>query len=221
MFSLITEETESAFIKFLNLLEFNYQFYPKYMTIDFAKAEENAILEVYKNNNIKIIFCFFHLIKNWRKKLNNLGLRNKNYIKTSKTLIFNLKLLAFIKISSIDEFYNDIKNSDLFKNDKYKAFFNYLDKYWMKKNLYKKWNYYDFCSLNDNNKDNDEYDRVIFLTNNACETLHSYIKQMISNNNKVNIYVFNNILCNLISKNNFDSDNKRKKNNINKKYDLN
>ena len=62
-----------------------------------------------------------------------------------------------------------------------------------------------------NNKDNDEYDRVIFLTNNACETLHSYIKQMISNNNKVNIYVFNNILCNLISKNNFDSDNKRKK----------
>ena len=52
MFSLITEETESAFIKFLNLLEFNYQFYPKYMTIDFAKAEENAILEVYKNNDI-------------------------------------------------------------------------------------------------------------------------------------------------------------------------
>ena len=40
---------------------------------------------------------------------------------------------------------------------------------------------------------------------------------MVSNNNNVNVYVFNNILCNLISKNNFDSNSKRKVN----KYKLN
>ena len=41
---------------------------------------------------------------------------------------------------------------------------------------------------------------------------------MISNNASVNVYVFNNIICNLISKNNFDTNNKRKANNINKKF---
>ena len=44
---------------------------------------------------------------------------------------------------------------------------------------------------------------------------------MIPHNTTVNVRVFNNIICNLISKNNFDSNNKRKSNNINKKYCLN
>ena len=65
--------------------------------------------------------------------------------------------------------------------------------------------------------DKNDFDRVILLTNNACETLHSYIRQMISHNTTVNVRVFNNIICNLISKNNFDSNNKRKTYNINKK----
>ena len=33
---------EKAFQKYLNLKN-NYDFYPKYMVIDFSKAEENAI----------------------------------------------------------------------------------------------------------------------------------------------------------------------------------
>ena len=43
---------------------------------------------------------------------------------------------------------------------------------------------------------------------------------MVSNNNNVNVYVFNNILCNLISKNNFDSYSKKNKDKMNK-YKLN
>ena len=39
---------------------------------------------------------------------------------------------------------------------------------------------------------------------------------MVLNNNNVNVYVFNSILCNLISKNNFDSNSKRKVNENNK-----
>ena len=92
-----------------------------------------------------------------------------------------------------------------------RLFFKYLDNNWIKKNMLTKWNYFDLISENKNNRFNDEnLDREIFLTNNACETLHSYIKKMISNNASVNVYVFNNIICNLISKNNFDKNNKRK-----------
>lgn len=58
---------------------------------------------------------------------------------------------------------------------------------------------------------------IELLAYNACETLHSYIKLMISQNTTVNVNVFNSIICNLISKNKFDSNNKRKINSINKK----
>ena len=72
----------------------------------------------------------------------------------------------------------------------------------MKKCLFKKWNY-DYYLLNSNNNHyNKNNQRVIFVTNNACEMLHSYIKKMISHNNKENIYVFNNILCNFFQKKN-------------------
>ena len=93
----------------------------------------------------------------------------------------------------------------------------------MKKNLYFKWNYFDIISLIKNNNNEiykNDFDKKILLTNNACETLHSFIKQMVSNNNNVNVYVFNNILCNLISKNNFDSYSKRNVDEMNK-YKLN
>ena len=94
---------------------------------------------------------------------------------------------------------------------------------WISNNNFIKWNYHGFLSdlkksNNDSyNMDKNDFDRVILLTNNACETLHSYIRQMISHNTTVNVRVFNNIICNLISKNNFDSNNKRKTYNINKK----
>lgn len=93
----------------------------------------------------------------------------------------------------------------------------------MNKGKYK-WNYYDIISLSkksNNEVFRNEFDIEILLTNNACETLHSYIKQMVSNNSNVSVYVFNNVLCNLISNNNFDSNSKRKSNEINKiKFNL-
>lgn len=50
------------------------------------------------------------------------------------------------------------------------------------------------------------------------KTFHSYIKQKILTINEVNIYIFNNILCNLISKNNFDYDNKKNKKYLKKNF---
>ena len=45
-----------------------------------------------------------------------------------------------------------------------------------------------------------EFNKKIILTNNSFEAFHSFIKLIVSNNN-VNVYVFNNIMHNLISKN--------------------
>ena len=224
-YALITEETQEIYKQFLILLKINYSFEPKYITLDFSKAEENAVLEVYKNT--EIIFCFFHLVKCWWNKLNKLGLRKKNYINISKSLVFNLKLLAFISIDEVESYYEDIKNSNLYNDQKYSDFFKYVDKQWISNNNFIKWNYHSVLSdLKKSNNDSynvgkNDFDRVILLTNNACETLHSYIRQMISHNTTVNVRVFINIICNLISKNNFDSNNKRNSKNINKKHCFN
>ena len=217
-YTLLTDETQNIFENFLQLLKFNYKFKPKFINIDFSKAEENAILEVYKNDKIKIVFCLFHFVQCLWRKINSLGLRKKEFIKKSKCLIFNIKLLAFIKVEDIEDSYNSIKNSDIFDDDKYTLFFNYFEKNWIKKDTYK-WNYFDIISLNQKSNNeiyNNDFDIKILLTNNACETLHSYIKQMVANNSNVSVYVFNNVICNLIAKNNFDSNSKRKKNEINK-----
>ena len=62
-YTLLTDETQNIFENFLQLLKFNYKFKPKFINIDFSKAEENAILEVYKNAKIKIVFCLFHFLQ--------------------------------------------------------------------------------------------------------------------------------------------------------------
>ena len=115
-YALITDESENTLQKYLNLLKLNYDFIPKYITIDFSKAEENAIKEVYKNENVEIIYCLFHFVQCLWRKLNSLGLRKKEFIKLSKSLVFNIKILAFIKLENVEESYNDIKNSNLYKN---------------------------------------------------------------------------------------------------------
>ena len=73
---LLTHETENIYEKFLHLLKFNYNFIPKYLTIDFSKSEENAIKQIYENET-KIIFCFFHFVQCLWRRINKIGLRKK------------------------------------------------------------------------------------------------------------------------------------------------
>ena len=167
LLSLITEETKEAYSKVLYLLKINYGFAPKYITLDFSKAEENAVLEIFKNT--EIIFCFFHLVKCWWNKLNKLGLRNKNFKNLSKSLVFNLKLLAFTKRDDVQLFYNDIKISNLYNDNKFSEFFKYVDKQWINNNKFTKWNYYDVLSdlKKSNNQsynvEKNDFDRIISL----------------------------------------------------------
>ena len=86
-YTLLTDETQNIFENFLQLLKYNYKFKPKFINIDFSKVEENAILEVYKNDKIKILFCLFHFVQCLSRKINSLGLRKKEFIKKSKCLI--------------------------------------------------------------------------------------------------------------------------------------
>ena len=124
-YTLLTDETENIYEKFLHLLKFNYNFISKYLTIDFSKSEENAIKQIYENET-KIIFCFFHFVQCLWRRINKIDLRKKEYIKVSKSLIFIIKLFAFINIDKIEDSYNCIKNSELFKGEKYKEYFHIL-----------------------------------------------------------------------------------------------
>lgn len=166
-YELITEETKEAYSKFLYLLKINYGFAPKYITLDFSKDEEKAVLEVFENT--EIIFCFFHLVKCWWNKLNKLGLRNKYFKNLSKSLVFNLKLLAFTKRDDVQLFYNDIKISNLYNDNKFSEFFKYVDKQWINNNKFTKWNYYDVLSdlKKSNNQsynvEKNDFDRIISL----------------------------------------------------------
>ena len=96
-YTLLTDETENIYEKFLHLLKINYNFIPKYLIIDFSKSEENAIKQIYENET-KIIFCFFHFVQCLWRRINKIDLRKKEYIKVSKSLIFIIKLFAFINI---------------------------------------------------------------------------------------------------------------------------
>ena len=78
-YTLLTGETENIYEKYLHLLKFNYNFTPKYLTIDFSKSEENAINRIYENKT-KIIFCFFHFVQCLWRRINKLSLRKKEYI---------------------------------------------------------------------------------------------------------------------------------------------
>ena len=59
------DEREETDIRLYNELKNKYNFIPSFLTCDLALANINAIKSVYKNNNVKIITCFFHLVQAW------------------------------------------------------------------------------------------------------------------------------------------------------------
>ena len=115
------------------------------------------------------MFCLLHFLQCLWRKINSLGLRKKEFIKKSKCLIFNIKLLAFIKVEDIEDSFNFIKNSDIFDDDKYTLFFNYFEKNWINKDT-DKWNYFYIISLNQNSNNevyHNNFDIQLLLTNNS------------------------------------------------------
>ena len=57
--------------------------------------------------------------------------------------------------------------------------------------------FFDIISLNQNSNNevyHNDFDIQLLLTNNAWETLHSYIKHLVSNNNNISVFVFNSLM---------------------------
>ena len=87
------------------------------------------------------VTCFFHLVQLWWRKALALGLRKKNYVETTRVLIFNLEILPFKEEEDAKYFYNKIKNHELFEDEKYEEFFKYFDGTWWKKYDFSLWCY--------------------------------------------------------------------------------
>ena len=102
----MSDEKEETYVKLYNELKINYNFIPNFLTCDFSMSNINAINRVYKNDNINIITCFFHLVQAWWRKANQYGLR-RNEIKDKTIFLINyLKLCAFMNYDEALKYYN-------------------------------------------------------------------------------------------------------------------
>ena len=62
---LMSDEREETFKRLLNELKIYFNFYPEFITTDFSIPNINANDKVYKDDNVKLITCFFHLVQAW------------------------------------------------------------------------------------------------------------------------------------------------------------
>lgn len=127
---LMSDEREETFKRLLNELKVYFDFYPEFITTDFSMSNINAIEKVFKDDNLKLITCFFHLVQAWWRKANQLGLRRNEIKEKTKFLINNLKLCAFMSFEEATKYYNMIKNHNDLKDERFELFFKYLDTTW-------------------------------------------------------------------------------------------
>ena len=64
------------------------------------------------------------------ERASNIGLRKKNIIKKIKFLIFNLKLLLFLKENVAINFFKKLKD-EIGNKEKYEEFFEYFESTWL------------------------------------------------------------------------------------------
>ena len=77
-YSVFSKEDTDIYVKFYQILKTNFSFEPKKITMDFALANINAITTVFKDEEIMILTCLFHLLQTWWRKAIKLGLKKKN-----------------------------------------------------------------------------------------------------------------------------------------------
>lgn len=101
--AIIQNENKETFIEVLSYLKTKYIWNPERITIDYSRAERNAILYVFPN--IQIIPCFFHFIFNCTKKLKELKSKSSTLKNAAKDCLSNIKLLSFVPLNKFDNFY--------------------------------------------------------------------------------------------------------------------
>ena len=88
----------------------------------------------------KLITCFFHFMQNQIKKLPEIRSKNKVLKDYAKDLFANIRLLCFIDLNKIDNFYSQIKDK---YRSKFPKYFKYFDKNYINNNsrFSKIWNF--------------------------------------------------------------------------------
>ena len=159
--ALISNENYETFNEIFKFLYNQYNFLPKFITIDFNKACFKAVLKLFPKTII--IPCYFHLMKICYKKLPELNKKCVNQ-KSALDLISNTKLLCFIKSNEVISFFNKIKNK--FKR-KFSHFLTYFEKNYI---ISKQYGIHSFNYSKLVEKDIPE--DIKFYTNNIIESFH-------------------------------------------------
>ena len=173
---LIPNETKITYLKVFEILKNNYFFNPKIFTCDFNAASNNALKKIFPN--CYIINCYFHFAQAIWKKVKKYNLTEDNNIQKTRELIYNIKVLCFIKPDNIYPIFKLIKNR--FNDDKYSEFFSYFEKTWNPKGrkynmkYYPNWNYYKIIN-------SVEFDiKHLFLTNNISEHMNKLLNEKLN-----------------------------------------
>ena len=161
--SILQNENKETFVTILDYLKNKYNWIPTTITIDYSKAEKNALQYVFPN--IKFIPCFYHFMVNIIKHLPELKSKNKTIKTLAKDCLANIKLLSFIPLNYFDSFYKLIYNK---YQVKFPKFFIYFKKNYINGKIFDKtiWNYTNVINNNINND-------IIFFTNNIVESFNS------------------------------------------------
>ena len=192
LIGLIYEDYLSIFycLKYLHDI---YKFNPKYIHIDYIKAERKALVQ--KNLfDIKptIISCFFHFSQCLYKKLIKYNIIKKKLSKRAFELLRNYELICFINPGLINKFKNFLNNNMIDENEK--KFFTYVNNNWLNKDP-KIYNYY--VLIKENSDYNNKLKKYFYTTNNIAESLHAKISSYIPKHkisNKDFLYCIKNIL---------------------------
>ena len=158
---LLQNENVETFSSIFNYLESKYNFNPKCINIDCSSSEIIAIKKKYPH--CKIILCYYHIVKRIIKHLPQLKNKNESIKNKAKDLFSNVKLLLFLNVNKLKEFFQLIIN-------KYEKDFPKFIKYFYT-NFFKRYPLNDLCWNYDLNfifEENSIDD--FFLTNNICES---------------------------------------------------
>lgn len=178
-------------------------FEPKFITCDFALANIKVIETVFVHDECTIVTCVFHIIQSWWKRATILGLRKKIFTLT-KTVIFNMKMLPFMKEKEAVEFYKKIKDIPPSNIEEYKIFIEYFEKTYLSLDDKEKYKF-EFSLQNYTNKIKIEGNKNISFkennfknnfnfNNNCCENLNHLINEILDVNNNVSMTKFSEVI---------------------------
>ena len=207
LIALLSSEESDIFIELYNFLKNTYSFKPKRITHDFGLSNIKALNAVYSNgDNITIIPCLFHLTQAWWRKASKLGLRKKKKLNTTLCILFNLELLAFMKLEEAKHYYSLIKKEFPDNGNNLNAFYDYFETTWFPyednetKFSFDLWSYCKKFSFKGNKKtliEENKLEDYVFFTNNGCESFNHLINECIKTNNKISFNKFEEMFKNL------------------------